>query len=275
MRTRALQLTLVASAVLSLILIAAGGPSRRVGLPSSIRARNPGTRIIASNPPSIPMKLGNVRSVIGCKREIHKSVKTHASGYGPEYDAFIQKITNPPPLFDSPDQANTVIGAILAATGVSFLGTFVVAPRYAGVLKEDQRWEDIYRELEEGGVQSVDWAEAVKKTNQGRSGVILDVRMENKYATKAIPGSTNIPLYRPIVLDNPVAILRYLGFAFFGVTNSERTPGWLEMVEETVPKNKPVYIVCNSGGSLVNTPGRKFGFESQSLKAVHFLRQAG
>lgn len=196
------------------------------------------------------------------------------SSLGPEYDAVIDKILNPPPLFESPEQATDTLIKGLGAILATFIATFGVAPQFSSTLKEEERWMEIYDSLKTTGVRSVSADEAMKKTG-GNRGYLLDVRMEGKFEEKALPNAINIPLYRPIQLTNPVAILRALGFAFFGVSNSERTPGWLEQVEEEVPKNKPVYIICNSGGSLENKPGMKFGFESQSLKALHFLRKAG
>jgi len=156
---------------------------------------------------------------------------------------------------------------------VSFLAAFLVAPQFQSTLKEEETWKDIYETLKSQGINTASADEAVKKCE--RNGILLDVRMENKFQEKSLPGAVNIPLYRPIQLTNPVAILRALAFAFFGVSNSERTPGWLDTVKEEIPSNKPVYIMCNTGGSLENKPGTKFGFESQSLKALHFLRKAG
>lgn len=34
-------------------------------------------------------------------------------------------------------------------------------------------------------------------------------------------------------------------------------------------------MLCESGGSLDNKPGTKYGFQSRSLKAAYFLQQAG
>lgn len=36
-----------------------------------------------------------------------------------------------------------------------------------------------------------------------------------------------------------------------------------------------VYVICESGGSLVSRPGVPTGFQSRSLKAVYFLKNAG
>eukprot|EP00467_Chlorarachnion_reptans_P014057 CAMPEP_0114509936 /NCGR_PEP_ID=MMETSP0109-20121206/13495_1 /TAXON_ID=29199 /ORGANISM="Chlorarachnion reptans, Strain CCCM449" /LENGTH=209 /DNA_ID=CAMNT_0001689161 /DNA_START=336 /DNA_END=965 /DNA_ORIENTATION=+ len=192
---------------------------------------------------------------------------------GPEYDAVVEKILNPPPLFGSPEEATDTALKALGVVFTSFIGTFFLAPQFSSTLKEEERWSDIYETLTNQGIKEISANEASQKA--GKGAFLLDVRMENKFSEKSLPNSVNIPLYRPIQLTNPVAILRALAFAFFGVSNSERTPQWLETVESRIPKNKPVYIVCNSGGSLENKPGTKFGFESQSLKALHFLRKAG
>jgi len=207
-------------------------------------------------------------------KRIRRACGVAASGFGPEYDEIIQKITNPGPLLGTEEEAQTILQTILGAIGLTFFGTFGLAPKFKDTFKEEERWTDIYASLLESGVKTVDAEEAVR-SSRGNGAFLLDVRMQNKFSEKSLPNAVNIPLYRPIQLTNPAALLRALGFAFFGVSNSERTPGWLEQVQETIPKNAKVYIMCNTGGSLENRPGMKFGFESQSLKAYHFLRNAG
>lgn len=38
---------------------------------------------------------------------------------------------------------------------------------------------------------------------------------------------------------------------------------------------KEIIVVCDFGGSLEVSPGQKSGFQSQSLKAAYYLKQAG
>ncbi|GAB5367768.1 hypothetical protein AAMO2058_001259400 [Amorphochlora amoebiformis] len=222
----------------------------------------------------VPVVSSRLRATLAqgkTQQNVRNAVQVKSS-MGPAYDAIVDKIINPPSLL-SPEEADNAIRTVLGLVGVSFFATFGVAPQFKATLKEEQSWKDIHGILSSEGVTSVTAKEAVSKA--AGNGVLLDVRMEEKFASKSLPGATNIPLYRPIQLTNPVAVLRALGFAFFGVSNSERTPGWLQKIEEAIPKGKNVYIICNTGGSLENKPGTKFGFESQSLKAVHFLRKAG
>ena len=64
--------------------------------------------------------------------------------------------------------------------------------------------------------------------------------------------------------------------AFFAVPGTERDPEWLERVRAAVPDlGSEVIVACERGGSLETRPGTQYGFSSRSLKALHFLRQAG
>lgn len=38
---------------------------------------------------------------------------------------------------------------------------------------------------------------------------------------------------------------------------------------------KEIILLCENGGSLQNKPGTQWGFQSRSLKAYYFLKQAG
>lgn len=69
--------------------------------------------------------------------------------------------------------------------------------------------------------------------------------------------------------------MRRLAFAFFGIPGTERNPSWLSTVEETISKDQEVVVMCELGGTLEKKVGMDTGFQSRSLKAVHFLQQAG
>ena len=69
--------------------------------------------------------------------------------------------------------------------------------------------------------------------------------------------------------------VRRAAFAFFGIFGTERNPDFLDDVVSQVPKNKEIVILCEMGGSMENRSGTKTGFQSRSLKALHYLRKAG
>jgi len=111
-----------------------------------------------------------------------------------------------------------------------------------------------------------------------RPPVILDVRLAPKpgETVYVIPLSLRIPLYIYIQRTNVFALARRLAFAFFAVPGTERNPEWLTDVQAAVPdKGAQIIVACTRGGKLDQKPGAMFGFSSPSLKAVHFLREAG
>ena len=70
--------------------------------------------------------------------------------------------------------------------------------------------------------------------------------------------------------------IRRVAFAFFGLAGTELNPNWLADVQRAVPnKSAELVVMCEMGGKLENKPGMKFGFQSRSLKALYYLRQAG
>ena len=59
--------------------------------------------------------------------------------------------------------ATTAAYVGLGLAGLSFIGTFVVAPRFKESFKEDIDWKDMYPELVKSGIKSVRPAEAYAK----------------------------------------------------------------------------------------------------------------
>uniref|UniRef100_A0A061R0P2 Rhodanese-like domain-containing protein chloroplastic-like n=1 Tax=Tetraselmis sp. GSL018 TaxID=582737 RepID=A0A061R0P2_9CHLO len=162
--------------------------------------------------------------------------------------------------------------ATVAALAASFVGTFVVAPRFKKNFKEEDDWQTIYEELvRNGGVQGISAADASKR----RGAVIVDVRLARKAELGKPSNSLNIPLYQPIQGWDIPSTIRRIGFAFFGIFGTERNPDFSEEVLARVPKNKEVILACEMGGSLENKSGTKWGFQSRSLKAAYYFQQMG
>lgn len=164
--------------------------------------------------------------------------------------------------------------ATLGLAGISFVGTFFVAPRFKDSFKEDVDWRDIYKYLAASGVKQVDAAEAYAKSKSGQA-VLVDVRLGGKYEASHAAASVSLPLYLPIQNWDVASVIRRAGFAFFGIYGTELNTNFAAEVQELVPKGRRIIVLCESGGSLENKSGTKFGFQSRSLKAVYYLQKAG
>ncbi|GLI63265.1 hypothetical protein VaNZ11_006169 [Volvox africanus] len=169
--------------------------------------------------------------------------------------------------------AETLTYGVLGATAVSFIATFLVAPRFKEAFKEPVDWREMHGVLAAKGVKTVTAAEAFAKAKKGA--VILDVRLADSYARRAAAPSVNVPLYQPIADWDLASIIRRAGFAFFGIFGTELNETFIAEVAAKVPKNKEVIVMCETGGSIDNKPGTQFGFQSRSLKALYYLQQAG
>jgi rhodanese-related sulfurtransferase len=166
----------------------------------------------------------------------------------------------------------TAIYAALGAVAASFLGTFFVAPRFRANFKEATPWEEIYPSLLAQGVPSISPADAARR----RGAILLDVRLADASAARAVPRALPIPLYVPIAKYDVFSNIRRVAFAFFGIAGTELDPAWIASVTKAIPnKGAEVVLLCEMGGQLDNRPGMKFGFQSRSLKALFYLRKAG
>ncbi|GIL57869.1 hypothetical protein Vafri_13094 [Volvox africanus] len=162
---------------------------------------------------------------------------------------------------------------MLGASAVTFIATFLVAPRFKEAFKEPVDWREMHSVLAAKGVKTVTAAEAYAKAKKGA--VILDVRLADSYARRAATPSVNVPLYQPIADWDFASIIRRAGFAFFGIFGTELNENFIAEVAAKVPKNKEVIVMCETGGTIDNKPGTQFGFQSRSLKALYYLQQAG
>ena len=161
----------------------------------------------------------------------------------------------------------------LGAGAASFAGTFFVAPLFRDKFKEAAPWEKIYEALSKQGVASVSPAEVSKR----RGAVLLDVRLSDAVAKRSVQRALSVPLYVPIQNWDVFSNVRRVAFAFFGLAGTELNPSFVDDVVAATKgnKNAELVVMCDRGGSLENRPGMKLGFQSQSLKALYYLRQAG
>lgn len=74
---------------------------------------------------------------------------------------------------------------------------------------------------------------------------------------------------------DPASTARRAAFTFFGIPGTERNPFWLDEVKDKIPKDQEIVVMCEMGGSLEKKLGLETGFQSRSLKAIHFLQKAG
>ena len=150
------------------------------------------------------------------------------------------------------------------------------------------RGETTHTALQAGGLESVEPERALELQSKGAT--IVDIRTADKYAKKHIAGSVNVPLFRPVQGRSPADNAKRLAMAFFQMTATERNSDFAAEALEALPKNKPVVVACDIGGTLEVTIEKKrggkvvkafedkervFGRESRSLKACYELKKAG
>ncbi|CAL5220199.1 g2172 [Coccomyxa viridis] len=99
---------------------------------------------------------------------------------------------------------------------------------------------------------------------------IIDIRPPDEFDAAHIPGSINIPLYRPITGWGTRSVLRRAGFAFFGIFNgTELNPDFFLDIVAAVSKDLGAVLLCNIGGKLDVTDTNPAGTQSRSLIAAY------
>lgn len=149
-------------------------------------------------------------------------------------------------------------------------------------------WPLVHTALRAGGLESVEPERALKLQASGAA--ILDIRTADKYAKKHIAGAVNVPLFRPVQGRTAADNAKRLAMALFSMTATERNSEFAAEALAAVPKDKPVVVACDIGGTLEVTIEKKrggkvvkafedkervFGRESRSLKACYELKKAG
>ena len=89
-----------------------------------------------------------------------------------------------------------------------------------------------------------------------------------KIRTRHRPPPINPPSTPPSTPIPPIG-------SFFGIYGTELSKTFAAEALARIPANRDVVLICENGGSLETKPGVAFGFQSRSLKAAYFLRQAG
>jgi rhodanese-related sulfurtransferase len=145
-------------------------------------------------------------------------------------------------------------------------------------------WPAVYKYLLERGLKSVTNEEA-RQMVKWQGAVLVDVRSSDatlvgSYNKGTIEGAMNVPLFQKVVGMSPFDNARRGMMSFFGMEATERNPNLEKMALELLPKNKPIIIFCNRGGTLDKgvitlDEFQKPMYTSRSLKAAYELYQCG
>uniref|UniRef100_A0A061RLE6 Rhodanese-like domain-containing protein chloroplastic-like n=1 Tax=Tetraselmis sp. GSL018 TaxID=582737 RepID=A0A061RLE6_9CHLO len=138
-------------------------------------------------------------------------------------------------------------------------------------------WAAMQKLLEETGVKSVAPQEVASAQRRGT--VVIDIRPAKDFDEYHIPGSVNVPFYRPIEGWSGKQLVRRVAFAFFGVFNgTEYNQNFVQEAQsEIVDTDKGAILVCGLGGELQGPGGaeRTPRAQTRSLMAAYELANAG
>jgi rhodanese-related sulfurtransferase len=148
-------------------------------------------------------------------------------------------------------------------------------------------WPVVYLSLLDRGLKQVDSKEALKLV-EDEGAVLVDVELERRFEQGTMNGAVNVPLYQPVAGSAIMDTIKKISLAAMGMQATERNPDFAKVAQERLPKDKPIIVACNRGGSMRTTvskqkngyvkvyedPDRSFGIESRSLKACYELYQA-
>jgi rhodanese-related sulfurtransferase len=148
-------------------------------------------------------------------------------------------------------------------------------------------WPVVYLSLLDRGLKQVDSKEALKLV-EDEGAVLVDVELERRFEQGTMNGAVNVPLYQPVAGSAIMDTIKKISLAAMGMQATERNPDFAKVAQERLPKDKPIIVACNRGGSMGTTvskqkngyvkvyedPDRSFGIDSRSLKACYELYQA-
>eukprot|EP00746_Dinoflagellata_sp_MGD_P079481 gnl/MRDRNA2_/MRDRNA2_31785_c0_seq1.p1 gnl/MRDRNA2_/MRDRNA2_31785_c0~~gnl/MRDRNA2_/MRDRNA2_31785_c0_seq1.p1 ORF type:complete len:321 (+),score=51.89 gnl/MRDRNA2_/MRDRNA2_31785_c0_seq1:122-1084(+) len=165
------------------------------------------------------------------------------------------------------------------------------APSGGGAYRD---WPTAYQSLLDRGLKSIPPAQALRMM-ETKGAWLVDVRPADStweklplgpfksattitYMSGSAKGAYNVPLFRQIQGWSMFDIIKRMNAYMFLVEPTERNPEFSDLASN-LPKDKPIIIACNRGGSLehgltkakMNTPGRY----SSSLKAAYELYRLG
>lgn len=151
-------------------------------------------------------------------------------------------------------------------------------------------WPAVYISLLERKMKQVTPKEALQMVKDPfKKAVIVDVDSEADFLNEAPEGAVNVPLFTPVAGNGLLDNVKKLSSALMFMQATERNPKFAEMALERLPKNRPIIVGCQRGGSMETTtvtqkvgytkefqdPDKAFGIESRSLKACYELFEAG
>eukprot|EP00747_Dinoflagellata_sp_TGD_P169351 gnl/TRDRNA2_/TRDRNA2_198143_c0_seq1.p1 gnl/TRDRNA2_/TRDRNA2_198143_c0~~gnl/TRDRNA2_/TRDRNA2_198143_c0_seq1.p1 ORF type:complete len:307 (+),score=48.69 gnl/TRDRNA2_/TRDRNA2_198143_c0_seq1:44-964(+) len=123
-------------------------------------------------------------------------------------------------------------------------------------------WPLKYLTIIEKGLKQVD-AEQALQMIQEEDAVLVDVRPEEEFTAETAEGAVGVPLFVPRGGDGlGNKFKNALAFAL-GVKSREQNPKFADLANKALPKDKPVIIICNRGGTLDATRTNSFGTAAQ------------
>lgn len=151
-------------------------------------------------------------------------------------------------------------------------------------------WPAVYLSLMDRGLlkNQVTGEEALRMVKR-QGAVLVDVDDEGSFLSGTMEGAVNVPLFRPVAGNGFFDNVKKVSGFFMGMVSTERNPDFQKQALERLPKNKPIIVACQRGGSMETVvkkqkvgfvkeyedPDKSFGIESRSLKACYELYEAG
>ncbi|KAK3286481.1 hypothetical protein CYMTET_5983 [Cymbomonas tetramitiformis] len=170
------------------------------------------------------------------------------------------------------------VNILLGAVGVQWVGMgalVVAAPFLRGGKKEPMDWKDIYEELSQQKMNTID-SQKARDLLKWRGATLVDVRAADQQERNSVAEAESFPLYRPIQGSDLASNAKRAAFGWVGTYGNEFNDDWVDDMKQAFPnKGKPLILMCASGGSMEAKPGAATGFQSRSLKAVYYLKKAG
>jgi hypothetical protein len=80
------------------------------------------------------------------------------------------------------------------------------------------------------------------------SAVLVDVRLARKYEDAHPAGARSVPLYIPIQGWSPAAVIRRVGFSFFGIYGTQLNTQFAEEAAEIIPKGERSAVLWAAAG---------------------------
>eukprot|EP00746_Dinoflagellata_sp_MGD_P117745 gnl/MRDRNA2_/MRDRNA2_53670_c0_seq1.p1 gnl/MRDRNA2_/MRDRNA2_53670_c0~~gnl/MRDRNA2_/MRDRNA2_53670_c0_seq1.p1 ORF type:complete len:335 (-),score=50.01 gnl/MRDRNA2_/MRDRNA2_53670_c0_seq1:210-1214(-) len=143
-----------------------------------------------------------------------------------------------------------------------------------------REWASKYRSLLKRGLKPVTPQEALNMMQRPFfPAMLVDVRMEGKFAAGHPQGALNVPLFQVIQGNSPFVWTKRVISYSTGVQPTEQNPEFSAEALKQLKSNQPIIIVCDRGGTLETLVDDKKATEPKrytaSLKAASELYDAG